>query len=89
VKLLLPDHEDDINCSGQEEQSVLLQTLEDLAAEMGKSVDKPLKDSMHALMRLFLWFPDEDEANACGVSIITPAARPGDRRNEIHCFATA
>jgi len=44
-----------------------------------RKVDKPLKDSMHALMRLFLCSPDEEEANEGGVSMMTPAARPADR----------
>ena len=38
---------------------------------------EPLKDSMQALMRLFLCSPDDEEANEGGVSMITPAARPG------------
>jgi len=46
---------------------------------------EPLKDSMHALMRLFLCSPDEEEANEGGVSMIIPAARPGDGCNEIDC----
>jgi len=41
-------------------------------------MDRPLKDSVHALMRLFLWSPDEEEANAGGVSMMSPAARPVD-----------
>ena len=43
-----------------------------------QSVGKPLKDSMHALMRLFLWSPDEEVANAGGVSMMSPAACPVD-----------
>ena len=50
----------------------------------GGKADEPLKDSMHALMRLFLCSPDEEEANEGGVSMMTPAARPGDGCNEIH-----
>ena len=45
---------------------------------MRKNMDRPLKDSVHALMRLFLWSPDEEEANAGGVSMMSPAARPVD-----------
>jgi len=51
-----------------------------------RKVGEPLKDSMHALMRLFLCSPDEEEANEGGVSMMTPAARPADGWNEIHCF---
>ena len=43
-----------------------------------RKVGEPLKDSMHALMRLFLCSPDEEEANEGGVSMMTPAARPAD-----------
>ena len=51
----------------------------------GGKAGEPLKDSMHALMRLFLCSPDEEEANEGGVSMMTPAARPGDGFNEMHC----
>lgn len=38
---------------------------------------------MDAFMRLFLWAPDEEEANAGGVSMMSPAERAADVRNEI------
>ena len=57
-----------------------------LTMKVGKNVDRPLKDSMHALIRLFLWSPDDDKANAGGVSMITPAACPVDARNETGRF---
>ena len=52
--------------------------LANLVTGIGE-VDKPLKDSMHVLMRLFLCSPAEEEANEGGVSIIIPAARPADK----------
>ena len=70
----------------ENERSAPIQNLANLTTKVGKNVNEPLKDSMHALMRLFLWSPDDDEANAGGVSIIIPAARPIDTRNEIHRF---
>jgi len=48
-------------------------------------VAEPFKGSMHTLMRLFLCSTDEEGANKGAVSTMTPAARPADGWNEIHC----
>jgi hypothetical protein len=78
VELFLPDHKDDVNCSAEEDRSALVHNLTNSMTKEGKEAGKPLKVSMHALMRLFLCSPDEEEANEGGVSMMTPAARPAD-----------